>query len=144
MLKVSAAVAAAFAVIGVAYIQIGYLVRDEFTPVPRVGGLAADFVKRLIPPVYLGILDGPSAHFLPQGGAAKILYVWAGPVFWAVTLSGLLLAFWRSPMRHIVGSQTQARAPLTRYGGSTLSYMTTWHGHEYWITRTAELPWPTG
>ena len=134
VVKVSAAVAGAFVVIGAAYIVIGYFVRDEFAPVPRVGGLAADFVKRLIPPVYLGILDGPSAHFLPQGGVAKILYVWAGPAFWAVTLTGLLLAFWRSPMRHVVGSETQARALLTTYGGSTLSYMTTWPGHEYWIT----------
>ena len=134
VLKVSAAVIAAFVVFGTVYIQLGYLVRNEFTPVPRVGGLAADFVKRLIPPVYLGILDAPSAHFLPQGGAAKLLYVWAGPAFWAVTLTGLLLAFWRSPMRHNVGSQAQARALLTTYGGSTLSYMTTWRGHEYWIT----------
>ena len=134
VVKVAAAVAAAFVVIGAAYIQIGYLVRDEFTPVPSAGGLAADFVKRLIPPVYVGVLDAPSAHFLPQGGTAKLLYVWAGPAFWAVTLGGLLLAFWRTPMRHTVGSESQARALLTTYGGSTLSYMTTWPGHEYWIT----------
>ncbi|MEY9894915.1 phosphatidylglycerol lysyltransferase [Catenulispora sp. MAP5-51] len=137
VLKVSAAVAAAFVALGAAYVQFGYAVREEFTPVPGIGGLAADFIERLIPPVYLGILDAPSAHFLPQGGAARMLYVWAGPVFWAVTLSGLLLAFWRSPMRYKTASEAEARALLTTYGGSTLSYMTTWPGHEYWITRDA-------
>jgi lysylphosphatidylglycerol synthetase-like protein (DUF2156 family) len=135
VVKVSAVVAAGFVVLGAAYVQFGYAVRDEFTPVPGVGGLAADFVERLVPPVYLGILNAPSAHFLPQGGAARTLYVWAGPVFWALTLGGLLLAFWRSPTRHSAGSESRARALLTTYGGATLSYITTWPGHEYWITR---------
>ena len=137
ILRVSVAVTAAFVVIGAAYVQFGYAVRGDFTPVPGHGNLAADFIKRLIPPVYLGILDAPCAHFLPQGGAARTLYFWVGPAFWAVTLGGLLLAFWRPPLRHRAGSESEARALLTTYGGSTLSYMTTWPGHEYWIADDA-------
>lgn len=133
VVRLFAVAVVAFAVVGFSYVQVGFLVRDEFTPTPGFGALTADFAKRLIPPVYLNIFEAPSARFVPEGGTAKVLYYWAGPVFWAVTLGGLLLAFWRSEVRSRNGSRAEARALLRTYGGSTLSYMTTWSGHQYWI-----------
>lgn len=133
VVRVFAVAAVAFVAVGFVYVAVGFLVRDEFTPSPGFTGLAADFAKRLVPPVYLNLFGAPPARFVPVGGAGKALYHWAGPVFWAVALGGLLVAFWRSEVRSRNGSRAEARALLRTYGGSTLSYMTTWSGHQYWI-----------
>ncbi|GAA1964322.1 rhomboid family intramembrane serine protease [Catenulispora subtropica] len=127
----------AFLVVGVAYVAFGATVREDFTPAPDLGALAADFTKRLVPPVYLGVFDAPPARFIPRGGVAKTLYTWAGPVFWGVALGGLLLVFRRSTVRSHTGTRSEARALLRTYGGSTLSYITTWPGHQYWIAPDA-------
>ena len=123
-----------FVVAGACYIKFGYDVRDQFTPVPTFGQVVADFPKRLLPPAYLGPLNVPDAAFIPEGGAAKALYEYTGPVFWVITLGGLLLSFWRSTAESREGAQTDAGNLLAEYGGSTLSYMTTWPGHTYWIS----------
>ena len=124
----------AFVVVGAIYINFGYQVRDQFDPVPSFNQLVADYPKRLIPGEYLGLFNAESYAFVPVGGTAKALYVLAGPAFWLVTLVGLVLAFVRANARGRDGAQAQAEALLLRYGGSAISYMTTWPGNSHWLS----------
>ncbi|MBS2535588.1 rhomboid family intramembrane serine protease [Catenulispora sp. NF23] len=134
LLKLAGVAALTFVVAGACYIKFGYDARDQFTPEPTFGQVVADFPKRLLPPAYLGPLNVPDAAFIPEGGVAKALYEYTGPVFWVITLGGLLLSFWRSTAKTKEGAETDAGNLLAEYGGSTLSYMTTWPGHAYWIS----------
>ena len=124
----------ALVVIGAIYITFGYDLRNQFDPVPSFNDFVVDYPKRLVPPTYLALFDTNGADFIPQGGAAKALYVLVGPVFWLVVLGGLLLTFWRSNLRSKDGTAARAEALLLRYGGSTLAYMTTWPGNSHWIS----------
>ncbi|MEZ0064743.1 phosphatidylglycerol lysyltransferase [Streptacidiphilus sp. MAP12-20] len=124
----------AFLVVGAAYIKFGYDARDQFAPVPTFQQMVSDYPKRLVPPAYLIAFETRTAVFVPVGGWAKALYELAGPVFWLVTLAGLFVAFWRAGARRKVDNSGQAEALLLKNGGSTLSYMTTWPGNEYWIS----------
>lgn len=131
--KLLAVVVGAFVVVGAVYITAAYQLRDRFDPVPDFRQVAADFPKRLAPPLYLALFDVPDAGFIPEGDAAKALFVLAGPVFWLVALGGLWVVLWRAIEHDKSGAAGKARAILTRYGGSTLSYMTTWPGNTYWL-----------
>jgi phosphatidylglycerol lysyltransferase len=124
----------AFVLVGAVYITFGYDVRDQFDPTPTFNQLVADYPKRLIPGSYLALFAKESYDFVPVGGTAKVLYVLVGPAFWLVTLGGLLLTFWRAATHAKDGDAARAEALLLRYGGSTLSYMTTWPGNSYWIS----------
>ncbi|MHA6765182.1 bifunctional lysylphosphatidylglycerol flippase/synthetase MprF [Streptacidiphilus sp. PAMC 29251] len=124
-----------FVVVGAAYIKFGYDVRADFVLPPSFSDLVADYPKRLVPPTYLALLGGgSSANFYPVGGVAKALFELAGPVFWLVTLGGLLLTFRRAETRRPDEGAAAAEALLLREGGSPLSYMTTWSGNRYWIS----------
>ncbi|MCF2530924.1 bifunctional lysylphosphatidylglycerol flippase/synthetase MprF [Yinghuangia soli] len=132
--KLLAVVAGTFVIVGAIYIKFGYQVRDQFDPVPDFDQVAADFPKRLVPPIYLALFEVPDAEFIPVGGTAKVLFVLAGPAFWLVALGGLWFMLWRAIEHRKSGAAAKARDILTQYGGSTLSYMTTWPGNTYWLS----------
>ncbi|MEY9848079.1 phosphatidylglycerol lysyltransferase [Streptacidiphilus sp. BW17] len=124
----------AFVVIGATYVKFGYDARNEFSPVPTFHQMLVDYPKRLLPDSYL-ILFGTSLYaFVPVSGWAKALYELTGPVFWLIVLGGLFVAFWRAGARRKEDHSAEAGALLLENGGSTLSYMTTWPGNEYWIS----------
>ncbi|MDI2127218.1 rhomboid family intramembrane serine protease [Yinghuangia seranimata] len=131
--KLLTVVVGAFVVLGAIYIGSAYQVRGEFAPVPTFDQVAQDFPKRLVPPIYLLLFDVPQGDFVPEGGTAKLLFELAGPVFWLVTIGGLWFMLWRAIEHDKSGAANKARDILTRYGGSTLSYMTTWPGNTYWL-----------
>jgi lysylphosphatidylglycerol synthetase-like protein (DUF2156 family) len=82
----------------------------------------------------LGALVGLSVAYV---GIASI-----GPTFWLVVLGGLLL-WWRRPPTPKTTYAQEARQLLVAEGDSSLSYMSTWPGNDYWFNddRSVTLPY---
>ena len=62
-----------------------------------------------------------------------MVYVWVFLLFWIVALGALTAFFLHTRAYRDPGAAGRARAILTR-GGSTLSYMSTWQGNQYWFS----------
>ncbi|SDG92845.1 Lysylphosphatidylglycerol synthetase, C-terminal domain, DUF2156 family [Lentzea fradiae] len=113
------------------YVFGGYLIRDQLLPEPGFAQLLADLPTRFLPPGYLGLVP---LHFAADGFAATLLFEYTGVVFWLIVLAGLLMASWRSWPSPCEEEAKRARELVRRHGGSSLSYMTTWRGNQYWFT----------
>ncbi|MEW1909755.1 DUF2156 domain-containing protein [Kitasatospora sp. NPDC085895] len=128
--RLAAVVGGALAVCCAAYVGIGWLIRDQYEPDATAAGLAAGLPSVLLPPAYDELLpDRPIA----AGGGAQALEIAVGLVFWAVALTALLVAFRRPVVHAEAEDAARARALLTEYGGSTLSFISTWDGNHYWF-----------
>ena len=68
-----------------------------------------------------------------EGTTGVLLYVWIFLLFWIVVLGALTAFFLHTCTYRDADTADRARAILTR-GGSTLSYMSTWPGNQYWIS----------
>jgi phosphatidylglycerol lysyltransferase len=119
------------AVTSAVYLVIGYLDRAHFTPVPDLPMLLEDLPTRYLPPGYLYLTD---VDFLPTGGLSLIVWEYTGAVFWLVLLVGLLISFWRAKAVRDPAATVHARQLMETNGGSSLAYMTTWPGNQYWFT----------
>lgn len=131
---------AALAIIGlvlgglVAFVALGSLITDGVAATGHSGISLVDLVRaypvRLLPPVYLGL--GEPA-LLPVSDTATVLFEWIGVVVW----SGVTLVMWRflraRRSDEDPAAQERLRALLHAPGGSSLAWMTTWPGHEYWF-----------
>ncbi len=120
----------------VVFVSLGVVVTEGIVASglsdPSIGALAVDYPARLIPPAYLGLL-GPT--LLPVSDAATVLFEWIGVAVW----SGVIAVVWRllrarrrdeDPAAH-----DRLRGLLHSPGGSSMSWMTTWPGNEYWFTQ---------
>jgi phosphatidylglycerol lysyltransferase len=125
--KLTATVTTALAVSCGAFLLLGYLLRDHFSPHPQFGVLAQDLPLRFL----AGRLF--STRFLPVDLAGRLLYVWVFALFWIVVLGALTAFFLHTCTYRDAAAADRARAILTR-GGSTLSYMSTWPGNQYWVS----------
>ncbi|WP_147290335.1 bifunctional lysylphosphatidylglycerol flippase/synthetase MprF [Lentzea flaviverrucosa] len=123
------------ALLSALYVFAGYLVRDQFTPEPGFGALLADLPTRFLPPGYLGLVP---LRFSTEGFVGALLFEYTGVVFWLIVLAGLLMASWRTWPSSCEKEAAQARELMRRHGGSSLSYMTTWRGNQYWFTPDGE------
>jgi phosphatidylglycerol lysyltransferase len=74
-----------------------------------------------------------SDRFLPVDLAGRLLYVWVFLLFWIMVLGALTAFFMHTRSYGDAGAADRARAILIR-GGSTLSYMSTWPGNQYWFS----------
>jgi phosphatidylglycerol lysyltransferase len=110
-----------------AFLLFGYLLRDHFSPRPQFGVLAQDLPVRFLG----GRLF--STRFLPVDMAGRLLYVGVFALFWIVVLGALTAFFLHTRTYRDADAADRARAILTR-GGSTLSYMSTWPGNQYWFS----------
>jgi lysylphosphatidylglycerol synthetase-like protein (DUF2156 family) len=110
-----------------AFLLLGYLLRDHFSPRPDFGPLARDLPMRFL----AGRLF--SNRFLPADLTGRLLYVWVFLLFWIVVLGALAAFFLHTRTYREAHAGDRARAILTR-GGSTLSYMSTWPGNQYWFS----------
>ncbi len=117
------------------YVFGGYLVRDQFTPEPGFTELLADLPTRFLPPGYLDLVP---LQFSAKGFIGMLLFEYTGVVFWLIVLAGLLMASWRTWPSACEEEAAHARELMRRYGGSSLSYMTTWRGNQYWFTPDGE------
>jgi lysylphosphatidylglycerol synthetase-like protein (DUF2156 family) len=126
--RLAVTVAAALGVSCAAFLLLGYLLRDHFSPRPQFGVLAQDLPMRFL----AGRLS--SNRFLPADLAGGLLYIWVFLLFWIVVLGALAAVFRHTCPHRDADAADRARAILTR-GGSTLSYMSTWPGNQYWFSR---------
>jgi len=125
--KLTAAVTTALGVSCGAFLLLGYLLRDHFSPRPGFGVLARDLPVRFL----AGRL--PGSRVLPADLAGRLLSVWLFLLFWIVVLGALTAFFRHTRTDRDAGAADRARAILAR-GGSTLSYMSTWPGNQYWVS----------
>ena len=125
--KLTATVATALGVTCGAFLLVGYLLRDHFSPRPQFGALAQDLPARFL-------AGRPSGNrFLPADLTGRLLYIWVFLLFWIVVLAALTAFFRHTHICCDADAADRARAILTR-GGSTLSYMSTWPGNQYWLS----------
>ncbi len=122
--------------LSVLYVFGGYLVRDQLAPEPGFAQLVADLPTRFLPPGYL--LGLVPLQFSAEGFVGSLLFEYTGVVFWLIVLAGLLMASWRTWPSPCEKAAAQARELMRRHGGSSLSYMTTWRGNQYWFTPDGE------
>ena len=125
--KLTITLSTALAVTCGAFLLLGYLLRDHFGPRPQFGVLAQDLPVRFL----AGRLF--STRFLPVDLVGRLLYVWVFAVFWIVVLGALTAFFLHARTYRDTAAADRARAILAR-GGSTLSYMSTWPGNQYWFS----------
>ncbi|GAA1984386.1 bifunctional lysylphosphatidylglycerol flippase/synthetase MprF [Kitasatospora viridis] len=118
-----------------AYVGIGWLVRDQYQPDATLTGLLKGLPAQFLPPAYSDLL--PAAP-VPVGGTTQALDSYCGLLFWAVTLAVLLVAFRRPSVHQDAAAAQRARQLLTRSGGSTLSFLSTWDGNHYWFDEHGE------
>ncbi|MEV8181443.1 MULTISPECIES: DUF2156 domain-containing protein [Micrococcaceae] len=121
----------AAAALAVLYVLAGLALASGFAPVPGFRDLLADVPDRFLP---LGYLLDLSPAFVPQSGAAVILYEGIGIIFWVLAAFLLLRSFLR-PAHDVHGSDAnRARNILKATEGSSLSWMTQWEGNSYWFS----------
>jgi lysylphosphatidylglycerol synthetase-like protein (DUF2156 family) len=124
----AAILAATFTTTSTVFLVGAHLERTEFSPAPTWPALLADLPTRFLPPGYLGELE---ITFLPVTPMATALYEWTGVLFWAVAIGASLWVLRRT--RVATGDAALARELLTGPGGSTLSWLSTWAGNNYWF-----------
>ncbi len=126
--KLTAVLAAALSVSFGVFILLYYLQRGPSGPRPESGVPVRDLPMRFL--AYMLF----SNHSLPANVAGRLLYVWVFLLFWTVVLGALTVSFRHTCIYRDADVADRARAVLAR-GGSTLSYMSTWRGNNYWISR---------
>jgi len=122
------ATAATFVAVSAGYVIGSLILSDQYLPRPALLDLVADLPTRFLPPGYLGEVE---ISFLPVGTASAVLYEWTGVVFWIVALGATMWVLRRT--RTVTGDAGAARELLIRHGGSTLSWLATWAGNDYWF-----------
>jgi phosphatidylglycerol lysyltransferase len=122
--------AATVAATGTAFVVVGHLVRDQFTPTPTWWVLVRAFPGRLVPPGYLGEI---TPVLLPHGGAAGWLFDWTGVAVWSAVLVVAARTFATTRLPGAGGQAARARAVVQTHGSSGFAWMTTWTGHSYWF-----------
>jgi phosphatidylglycerol lysyltransferase len=125
--KLMATLTAALGVTCGAFLLFGYLLRDRFSPRPQFGVLAQDVPRRFLAGSLL------FTRFVPVDLVGRLVYVWIFGLFWIVVLVALTRFFLHTSTYRDAAAVGRARAILTR-GGSTLSYMSTWPGNQYWLS----------
>ena len=119
------------AVLGAVYVVAGLALKGGFTPVPGPLELLADVPDRFLP---LGFLVDVPPAILPQTTPAVLLYEGVGVVFWAVAGVLVLRTFLRPAHNGHGTDEDRARAILRSSQSSSLSWMTTWAGNNYWFS----------
>ncbi|WP_019748450.1 bifunctional lysylphosphatidylglycerol flippase/synthetase MprF [Rhodococcus erythropolis] len=129
--RLGAAIVTLLAVLAVIYVGGGMLARHGFDREPTVTLLLADFPQRLVPPVYLQLID---PRLLPVDIESTLLFEWTGVVFWSVAAVLVFVSFLKPVKTADPKAAERARSMLIAGTGSPLSWMTTWKGNTYWFS----------
>ncbi|QXG76557.1 DUF2156 domain-containing protein [Modestobacter sp. L9-4] len=124
----AALAAGGLALVVLAYVATGVLLRGDWAQRPTVARLLLDLPARLLPPGYLGEV---LPRLSPLHGAARVLADWTGVACWAV-LAGTAWAVVRPAVPR--GDAVRARELVARHGEGPLSFMTTWVGNRWWFS----------
>lgn len=119
------------AVLAAVYVAAAWAVAGQFAPRPDLGRILADVPDRFLP---LGPALGVGPAFTPTGGAAALLYVGPGVVFWLLATVLLLQSFRRPALPQNPADARRARTILETTSGNNLAWMTTWPQNEYWFS----------
>lgn len=116
------------------YVGVGWLLRDHFRPTVDLVTLLADVPERFIPVAFLRL---ERLAFLPTDPVTTALYRWVGPIFWIILIVNALI-YMRSNVIRVGGADqdSRLRALLSRGGGGSLAFMSTWAGNALWFTAT--------
>lgn len=114
-----------------AYLVGGFLMRSHFDRAVGFVDLVRNLPSRFLPPTYLGLIR---PRFRPVPGAAGELSDWTGVAFWIVVLVVLVATFRRGGVLEHCSDPNKIRQLLREHGGSTLAYMSTWEGHDHWVS----------
>lgn len=129
--RLGAAIGVLLALLAVVYVGGGLLARHGFDREPTVTMLLADFPLRLVPPVYLQLID---PRLLPVDVVSTVLFEWTGVVFWVVAGVLVFASFLKPDKPADPLAAERARSMLITGTGSPLSWMTTWKGNSYWFS----------
>jgi lysylphosphatidylglycerol synthetase-like protein (DUF2156 family) len=137
--RLAAVIGGALLAACLAYVGIGWLVREQYEPDATLVALLKGLPSEFLPPAYNDLVP---TYPVAVGGTAQTLETYCGLLFWAVTLIALLLAFRRPWVHEDAADAARARELLTRHGGSTLSFISTWDGNHYWFDERGEAAVP--
>jgi phosphatidylglycerol lysyltransferase len=121
-----------FLVLAIAYVGLGWLLRDQFRPRVNLVDLLADVPERFIPVAFLRL---EPISFLPVTPASTALYEGVGSIFWLVVIAGAILCMRSTPAGAGERDRERLRALLTVGGGGSLAFMATWRGNSVWFNR---------
>jgi phosphatidylglycerol lysyltransferase len=122
-------------VLGLVYVGLGAALAPGFSPAPTPAGLMADVPDRFLP---LGFtVDLPPAFF-PETTPAVLLYEGVGIAFWVVTGVWVLASFLRPAHPRNAADIDRAKEILRAGQGSSIGWMTTWPGNNYWFSNSGE------
>ncbi|TIH39920.1 DUF2156 domain-containing protein [Subtercola vilae] len=124
-------VAVAFVVISAIYLVIAFAMRAQFSPVVSFTDLLADLPERFMP---VGFLSLERVDVFPLGGGAQFVYEWVGPLFWFVVCVAAILSISHITLGSTVSQGARIRSLLYEGASGSLSWMTTWSGHQYWFS----------
>jgi phosphatidylglycerol lysyltransferase len=125
--KLTAGAATALGVSAGAFLLLDCLLPDGASTGPGFGGQVRDLPMRFL----AGPLFGDP--FLRASLVERLLYTGVFLSFWVVALGALTAFFLHTCTPSDADEVERARAILA-YGGSPLSYMSTWPGNAYWFS----------
>ncbi|PPL18663.1 bifunctional lysylphosphatidylglycerol flippase/synthetase MprF [Microterricola pindariensis] len=117
------------------YLAVGLLDPAAFAPAATPTLLVDDLPERFVP---VGFLAEQSLDFVPVSAAARAVYLWVGPVVWAVLAC---TTFWvlHSPPREVAAGSAQRYRQLRHAGGGgSLGHMGLWPGMLQWTARSGQ------
>jgi lysylphosphatidylglycerol synthetase-like protein (DUF2156 family) len=118
------------AVAAAAYVCLGYMLRQQFTPAPTLAELFADLPLRFLP---VGYLDAVPPTFVPHGRGATLLWGWTGTAGWLAVLTGIARTYWADRPAVAGDDAARTRRLLVEHGGDSLSHMVTWRDNGHWV-----------
>ncbi|MEO6826277.1 MAG: DUF2156 domain-containing protein [Microbacteriaceae bacterium] len=116
--------------LSIAYIGLGWLLRDGFSRSVTIGDLLADLPERFIP---VSFLRAEHLDFVPVAPANEILYHGVGVLFWLIIILAAIRPVLAGRARQVGGNAFRVRAMLAHGGGDAISHMATWRGNSYWF-----------
>ncbi|MEP6843456.1 MAG: DUF2156 domain-containing protein, partial [Pseudolysinimonas sp.] len=128
--------AAAVVIPSALFLGVGWLLRNDFRPVPSFGQFGADLLERFVP---IEFRIGELRDFVPATPAAHLLWNSVGPLFWVtVVVSTLLLVTHRGRFTREIPDDRNIRR-LLGIGSGTLGFMTTWPDNRLWTAPTDDF-----
>ncbi|AZZ49360.1 DUF2156 domain-containing protein [Rathayibacter rathayi] len=123
-------VASAFVALLGSYLVLSAGVRTSFEPLLGFGRLLLDGLLRFVPVSFLG---GAGLLAVPRDPAARIVFEWAGPVFWLLVVVALVSLLRATDVQRVRGDEARYRALLSQHGAGSLGHQGTWAGNAHWI-----------
>lgn len=117
------------------YLAVGLLDPSGFAPAATPSILLDDLPERFVP---VGFLAEQSLDFVPVSAAARAVYLWVGPMVWAVLACTTFWVLHSPPREHASGSAEQYRQLRHAGGGGSLGHMGLWPGMLHWTASSGQ------